>query len=151
AVDTATVPFVFAHLIHPVVRQNLPALNRRLDPEYRTTRRKRMPNNFLRQMRDSQAHVGLCHLERVDDDSLWRIRNAGLYNDGLVGLNSVILPEFRKDLSNIYTYFPIQLTERTRLLEYSRMKRRDFAAQHLRNCADLPMFSEFYRDCPNAR
>ena len=24
-------------------------------------------------------------------------------------------------------------------------------AQHLRNCAALPMFSEFHRDCPNAR
>jgi dTDP-4-amino-4,6-dideoxygalactose transaminase len=30
-------------------------------------------------------------------------------------------------------------------------ERRDVAAQHLKNCADLPCFSEFHRDCPNAR
>jgi dTDP-4-amino-4,6-dideoxygalactose transaminase len=29
--------------------------------------------------------------------------------------------------------------------------KRDMAAQHLHNCADLPCFSEFHRDCPNAR
>jgi len=29
--------------------------------------------------------------------------------------------------------------------------KRDIAAQHLKNCADLPDFSEFYRDCPVAR
>ena len=28
---------------------------------------------------------------------------------------------------------------------------RDFAAQHLRNCADLQEFKDLYRDCPNAR
>ena len=30
-------------------------------------------------------------------------------------------------------------------------ERRDVAAQHLHNCADLPCFEEFHRDCPNAR
>ena len=29
--------------------------------------------------------------------------------------------------------------------------KRDVAAQHLKNCADLPAFSAFYRDCPVAR
>ena len=27
----------------------------------------------------------------------------------------------------------------------------DMGAQHLHNCADLECFSEFHRDCPNAR
>jgi dTDP-4-amino-4,6-dideoxygalactose transaminase len=31
------------------------------------------------------------------------------------------------------------------------MRGRDFSRQHLRNCADLPYFREFYADCPNAR
>ena len=29
--------------------------------------------------------------------------------------------------------------------------KRDIAAQHLKNCADLTAFSAFYRDCPVAR
>ena len=30
-------------------------------------------------------------------------------------------------------------------------ERRDVAAQHLHNCADLPCFGEFHGECPNAR
>jgi dTDP-4-amino-4,6-dideoxygalactose transaminase len=30
-------------------------------------------------------------------------------------------------------------------------ERRDCAAQHLHNCADLECFAEFHRDCPHAR
>jgi dTDP-4-amino-4,6-dideoxygalactose transaminase len=27
----------------------------------------------------------------------------------------------------------------------------DIGPQHLKNCADLPAFKDFYRDCPGAR
>ncbi|MCZ6736268.1 MAG: hypothetical protein O7C65_10825, partial [Planctomycetota bacterium] len=48
-------------------------------------------------------------------------------------------------------YFPIQCSNRQRLLAWLMHQKRDVAAQHLRNCADLPGFSPFYRDCPQAR
>jgi perosamine synthetase len=150
-VDAATYPSVFAAFTHPLVRRNFGIINRRLDPELGAMRSREMPADHLRRMRESQARIGIRHLELVDQDAFHRIEHAAKYHDGLGGLEGVITPQRGDDLSNIYTYFPIQASNRDSLLEYSQKRRRDFAAQHLRNCADLPMFAEFRRDCPNAR
>ena len=151
AVDVATCPSVFATFIHPLVRQNFGIINRQLNPERDATRWTEVPKYYLRRMRASQALIGIRQLDRVDQDALRRIEHAGLYHDVLGGLDGVMTPQRCSDLSNVYTYFPIQITNRDNLLQYAQERRRDFAAQHLRNCAGLPMFSEFYRDCPNAR
>jgi perosamine synthetase len=151
AVDVATWPSVFATFTHPLVRQNFGIINRQLDPEVHTTRLSEVPKDHLRGMRESQALIGIRQLERLDQDALCRVKHAAVYHDGLGGLDGVITPRRCSDLSNVYTYFPIQITDRDSLLQYSQHSGRDFAAQHLRNCADLPMFSEFRRDCPNAR
>jgi dTDP-4-amino-4,6-dideoxygalactose transaminase len=102
-------------------------------------------------MRNSQAHIGFQKLDRVDLDAMCRIDHAWLYHEGLDQVDGIITSQRHSDLSHVYAYFPIQIQDRNGLLHYSRKQRRDFAAQHLRNCADLPIFSEFYRDCPNAR
>jgi dTDP-4-amino-4,6-dideoxygalactose transaminase len=60
-------------------------------------------------------------------------------------------PLLVQDYSHIYTHYPIQHESREALLDYARMRGRDFSRQHLRNCADLPDFREFYANCPNAR
>jgi hypothetical protein len=41
--------------------------------------------------------------------------------------------------------------DRADFLRFMMREHRDVAAQHLRNCAGLPCFEEFARDCPNAR
>ena len=150
-VDAATCPSVFATFTHPILRGNFGIISRQLDPERGAMRLAEVPKDHLRQMRESQALIGIRHLDRVDKDAFRRIENAAAYHDGLGGLDGIVTPQRCGDLSNVYTYFPIQIANRETLLEYSQKRRRDFAAQHLRNCADLPMFSEFRRDCPNAR
>jgi dTDP-4-amino-4,6-dideoxygalactose transaminase len=102
-------------------------------------------------MRNSHANIGIRKLDRVDHDANCRIEHATQYHDGLGGLDSVVTPKRRDGLSHVYSYFPIQVANRESLLRYAQHRRRDFAAQHLRNCADLSAFSEFQRDCPNAR
>ena len=62
-----------------------------------------------------------------------------------------MLPPFRDDGSHGYSYYPIQCDDRTALLRSLMSDGRDLAAQHLKNCADLPCFAEWARDCPNAR
>jgi dTDP-4-amino-4,6-dideoxygalactose transaminase len=57
----------------------------------------------------------------------------------------------RTDFSHTYSYFPIQAPDRKDLLRHAMRERRDMAGQHLHNCADLPCFEEFHRDCPRAR
>jgi perosamine synthetase len=150
AVDAATTPFVFATITSTLVRRGFGEVDRLLDPEHAAMRQPDMPADWLQRMRDCQASIVLQQLDRVDPDARCRIRNAAIYNDALENLN-LVTPERGPGLSNVYSYFPIQVAGRRGLLRYARTRRRDFAAQHLRNCADLPMFSEFHRDCPNAR
>lgn len=151
AVDVATYPPVFTAFTHPLVRRNYGIISRQLDPEHGAARRTHLPEDHLRRMRNSQASVGIRKLDRVDLDAKCRIEHAKQYHEGLDGLDGIITPRRRDGLAHVYSYFPIQIPDRESLLRYSQHQRRDFAAQHLRNCADLPMFSEFQRDCPNAR
>jgi perosamine synthetase len=151
AVDVATYPPLFAVFTHPLVRRNYGTINRQLDPEYFAGRRTHIPDDHLRRMRSSQAHIGIRKLDQVDHDAMCRIEHAKQYHEGLDQLDGIITPQRRDDLSNVYSYFPIQIPDRDSLLRYSQERRRDFAAQHLRNCADLPIFREFQRHCPNAR
>ena len=62
-----------------------------------------------------------------------------------------MLPPLRSDFSHTYTYFPIQVDDRERVLRHLMTEHRDVAGQHLKNCADLDCFSKYHRDCPNAR
>ena len=151
AVDVATWPPVFTNITFPLVRRNIGLLNRMLDPEADAPRLIALPPDWLRQMRNRQAAIGVRNLERVDVDNRVRLGKAARYHAGLEGMEGIACPRMRSDLSHIYTYFPIQVTARAKLLSYAQRRGRDFAAQHLRNCADLPMFAEFSRNCPNAR
>ena len=67
------------------------------------------------------------------------------------GVRGIGLPPRRTDFSHTYTYFPIQVEDRTAVLRHMMRERCDVAAQHLKNCADLSCFEEFARDCPQAR
>ncbi|MBZ5498648.1 MAG: DegT/DnrJ/EryC1/StrS family aminotransferase [Acidobacteriia bacterium] len=153
--DIATSPPVFAMFLHPVVRycclHNIKQVNRRLDPEDRARRILRMPARYLHRMSDAQAEIALHNIGSLDDDMAMRVAHAVLYHDALAGMEGLITPRKHTGRSHIYSYYPIQCSHRDALLRYAQQRRRDFAAQHLRNCADLPEFREFHRDCPNAR
>ncbi len=155
AMEIATAPPVFTAVIHPLLRFSLRhgirAVERCLDPEASATRLEAIPRDYLYRMTASQANLVLHQLESVDADSMTRIAHADTYHRGLSSLPGVIVPRRHDGLSHIYTYYPIQSGEREALLRYALLRGRDFAAQFLRNCADLPEFQEFFRDCPNAR
>jgi dTDP-4-amino-4,6-dideoxygalactose transaminase len=95
--------------------------------------------------------LALSQLDRIDADSRIRIEHAKHYAERLRGIEQIICPPLREDMSHIYTYYPIQAENRDELLRWLMYHKRDVGAQHLKNCADLPSFAEFYRDCPNAR
>ena len=153
--DFATWPPVFASLTHPVIRYSylhgVAFVNQQLDPENGAARLKAMPAEYCYRMTPPQAELALRRLERLDSDTEMRIARAARYYRGLNNVGGLIVPIWRAGLSNICTCYPVQSSRREALLRYSAGLGRDFAAQHLHNCADLPDFSEFYRDCPNAR
>jgi len=155
ATDLATWPPIFSTFTHPAIRycylNNVAAVNRMLDPEHKARRIDSMPGEYLHRMSGPQAELGLRLLSCLDRDTAVRIAHAELYRKSLAGMDGLITPRRHSGRSHIYTYYPIQYAERMELLRWAQRRRRDFAAQHLHNCADLPEFKEFYRDCPNAR
>ena len=153
--DAATWPPFFAVVTYPIIRYGVlhgfRAVTRRLDPEDGARRLEALPQDYLACMSDAQASLALRQLERVDADSALRNAYAARYHEGLAGLEGLVTPRRHDGLSHIYTYYPIQYRERDALLRHALARGRDLAAQHLRNCADLPVFKEFRRECPNAR
>jgi dTDP-4-amino-4,6-dideoxygalactose transaminase len=151
--DLATYPPVFANLIYPTVRyaflHDVVGVNRRLDPENRASCLSKIPSEYLWRMAPAQALLALKQLDHVDRDNNVRRSKAAQYHDALARQEMMVTPEWNE--SSIYVYYPVQYRGREALLKYAMQCKRDFAAQHLRNCADLPEFREFYRDCPNAR
>jgi dTDP-4-amino-4,6-dideoxygalactose transaminase len=154
-IEIATWPPLFATLTHPVLRfsflHRVAPVNRLLDPEYGATRLAAIPSEYIRCMSGQQADLALILLDRVDPDADARISHSALYETGLSGIDDLIRPVWRPDGSHVYTHYPIQYRDREGLLREALGMKRDFAAQHLRNCADLLEFQEFYRDCPQAR
>ncbi len=153
--DVATWPPVFSRLVYPLIRhghlKGIGTVNRHLDPEYGATRLTAVPPGYLYRMTEAQAQIALAQMESVDVASHARISNASLYDKGLHEADHLVKPRWSCDGSNTYMYYPLRCRERNALLSYAMRNRRDFAAQHLRNCADLPEFRNLYRDCTNAR
>jgi dTDP-4-amino-4,6-dideoxygalactose transaminase len=153
--DVATFPPLFRLMTYRVFRygflNDVDWINRMVDPELDTSRKKSFPGDFQARLTPFQARLGMSQLARIEPDNQERIRRAELYRAGLAGLDGLILPPEPRDSTDIYTYYPVQYKDLRKLLKYAMRHRRDFAPQHLRNCADLPGFSEFYRDCPESR
>ena len=153
--DAATWPPLFATLTHKVLRyaqlNEILKVNRKLDPEATASRLTAMPNEYLNAMTDSQATMVLNQLNHVDRDTDSRLARAARYHESLARLDGLVTPRWPGNGEHIFTYYPIQLPRRDALLRFALTQGRDFAAQHLRNCADLPEFEEYRRDCPAAR
>ncbi len=153
--DVATWPPIFSLSVHPILRyshlRGIESVNRLLDPEYLASHLLSIPAEYLYKMTEAQAQLALAQLDSVDQDSRARIANAAFYEKGLRGTDDLIKPEWKSDGSSTYAYYAVRCRNREALLNHAMRYGRDFAAQHLRNCADIPEFSDFYRDCPNAR
>jgi len=122
-----------------------------VETELDLIRKDRIPESYLQRMTPMQARLVLSKIDRVEMDNAERVRYARIYYEGLSDLADLILPPLRKDGSHIYTNYPIQYRDRQSLVKWLMEHHRDIGVQHLKNCADLPAFQEYYRDCPNAR
>jgi perosamine synthetase len=156
--DAATHPFTFRLLTYWIFRfgrlYDIRWINRFVETELDLSRRDTMPIEYMRKMTEAQHRLALVQLDDIDRDNQIRFKKAAKYRKGLEGVDGFMLPSAdARDV--IYTYFPIQygngLSDRQHLLKFMAMRGCDVGPQHLKNCADLPSFSDFYRDCPNAR
>ena len=153
--DMITWPPVFSALTRFIFRyaflNDVSAINNRLKIDVDPKIKKIMPSEYMGRFSPLQARMALDQLDDVERQTEERIARAQLYHEGLAGTKGIILPPFREDRSHIYWYYPIQHAKRHELVAYAMRHGCDLAESHHRNCADLPCFQQFYRDCPNAR
>jgi perosamine synthetase len=154
--DLAGLPVIFQLFTYPIIR--LSYLNKiefinnivRRNPQ-KSELAEALPEVYKSQYTSLQASLGSSQLEYVDRDIKIRIEYAHIYYQGLKGISELILPPLRNDKSHTYLWFPIQYSNREKLLQFMFKHGRDVAAGHFTNTADSPEFEKFYRDCPNAR
>ncbi len=153
--DIATSSLVFKSLTYWIFRygflHDIEWINRKVRIELDTSRKEGFPQSYKNHYSSAQARLALDQLDRIDTLSRERVERGLMYHAGLRDIPDLVIPPARDDLSHTYTYFPIQYSKRDELLKYLMRHRRDVAAQHYKNNADLDDFKEFYRDCPNAR
>jgi len=159
--DILTHPFIFKPLTYWIFRygflHDIRWINKRVETELDTSRRDKIPFHYLARFTPFQARLALSQLNRIDPENKIRIQKANLYHKGLQGIPDLVLPPASpqgepkaNNSSYIYAYFPIQYKNQKKLLKWLMKHKRDVAAQHLKNCADLPGFSAFKWECPIA-
>ena len=153
--DVATFPPLFSALTFPMFRygyvHDIKTLNGMVSIDVNPEIKRELPESYLRRYTPLQAKLALHQIDRVDAASDLRIAFAEMYVTKLADISDLIIPPLRKDRSHTYTYFTIQPPDRVDLVKYMMQRGCDLAPSHYKNCADLPCFKEFYRDCPNAR
>ena len=153
--DVATAPALFRLMVFWVFRHallnNIEPINRLLNTERDVKRLDVLPPHYRKRFTPSQARIAIRQLDRIDSDARTRIHNAAIYRANLEGLPGITLPPASEGLNHVYSHFPVQVEDRSRFLKWMFQHNRDVAAQHLTNCADLPIFEGFARECPNAR
>jgi len=152
--DLATAPLVFP-LTFRLIRGDYLSGDRVISKLLRHTDtsvlRRELPDHYRRRMTNVQARLIARQLADVDRHAQLRLEHARAYHRGLSGIREVGLPPLREDGSHTYLTFPIRVLGREGLVKYMLQHGRDIRPQHYANAADLACFSEFARDCPNAR
>jgi perosamine synthetase len=101
-------------------------------------------------MSSTQARIIQGQFATLEKGIRERVTKSALYYDGLRDIPEIDLPPSRSDGSHIYLYYAIICEGRDRLALAMTRALRDVQISHHRNCATLPCFAEYRRDCPNA-
>lgn len=152
--DFATLPVVFHAAVYWLFRwaylNDIKFFNNKLDTDSNPVAYRTLPTAYRHRMTGAQAKLAQSQLGLVDEHIDRRIERARLYDEGLRGLSGIQAPPFRDDHSHIYLYYPVLAKRRDAVGQSMTRQLRDVQISHHRNCASLPCFSEFRRNCPNA-
>jgi perosamine synthetase len=152
--DAATLPVVFDAGVYWLFRyaylHDVDFFNNKLDTDSNPVSYDSFPARYAYRMSSAQADIIVQQFKRYKAHTAERIAKGRIYHQGLCDLPGIVIPPQREDGSHIYTYYPLQCEDRDRLARFMTEKMRDVQISHHRNCASLPCFSAFRRDCPNA-
>jgi perosamine synthetase len=154
AFDIATAPLVFDAGVYWLFRyaylHDIDFFNNKLETDSNPVAYDLFPSRYSKRMSSAQADIIVPQLKHHKAHTAERIAKAKIYHKGLSDVPGLVLPPLREDGSHIYMYYPIQCEDRDRLGRFVTQRLRDVQISHHRNCASLPCFSAFSRNCPNA-
>lgn len=154
-IDAVTRPPLFGPIFFPFFRwaflKDVEAVNNKLKIDVDPVLFDRVPPAYLCRYSDAQAALLDEQLTGVEEKNRLRIAKAERYHAGLHDIPDLILPPLRTDGSHIYWYFPLQHDDSRALVRHVLARGSDITISYHRNCADLPCFERWYRDCPQAR
>jgi perosamine synthetase len=152
--DVATMPLVFDAGVYWLFRyaylHDIDFFNNKLETDSNPVAYSDFPERYAVRMAGVQADIIVPQLPHYEVEMRERIAKAGIYDQGLADVPQVVRPPLRQDGSHSYFYYPIQVEGRDRLGRFMTERLRDVQISHHRNCASLPCFAAYYRDCPNA-
>jgi perosamine synthetase len=153
--DAITWPPVFKMLSFRLFRwahlHDISLINNRLRIDRHPELKRTLPEVYRCCMLPVQARLIMKQLKLLKPHAETRRRAAELYHAGLCDIKELIIAPLLNDGSHIYWYFPIQYANRKDLVAHVMRQGRDIAMSYHRNCASMPCFREFARDCPNAQ
>jgi len=148
-----SLPAIFTFLVYPLlfITQifNLNVVHRILKEEEKLL--KKFPEKDLIKFSNIQAAVGLIQLKKLDYTNNLKIKNAKMLIEGLKKLNFLSVSKTKKNVKNIYLlcYFKSELRDLIR--KKMILNGIDTKAEYQFVCPEMPIFKEYYKDCPNAR
>jgi perosamine synthetase len=152
--DIATMPIAFDSSVYWLFRfaylHDIAFFKNKLDTDRDPVAYSTFPAKYANRMSSAQARIIQGQFSRFEDQTRERIAKAEIYYQGLHDIPGLELPPPRTDGSHIYLYYSIICDDRDKLALWMTRKLRDVQISHHRNCASLPCFAEYYRDCPNA-
>lgn len=153
--DLMTLPPIYAMITFKIFRcgaiKGIRSVNKIVQTEDNPERKESLPESYRRRLTSLQARLVLEQLPEVDHHTQARQELAHIYHEGLKGQPGIQLPPWCENGSHVYLQYPIQVENRWDYVRYMMSHGRDLAIQHMVSAAELDIFKDLYRDCPQAR
>jgi perosamine synthetase len=111
----------------------------------------KMPTHYLTRISPAQAKAVADKWPEINEDTAHRMQCVEIYYNQLKDLVSIACTKPPGDRSHTFLYYPVQVADKHVLQRYLIENNCDVAIQHAVNCADLPQYKKYFRDCPVAR
>jgi dTDP-4-amino-4,6-dideoxygalactose transaminase len=153
--DIATWPPLFRSVTFRLFRwaflNGVDSINNKLKIDTDPQLKRELPAEYRQRMSPLQARMIANQLPNLEPQTEARIRAAKLYHEGLSDIPELLVAPLKTNREHIYWYYPIQYADRAALVAHVMRQGRDITMSYHRNCASMPCFVEYARDCPNAQ
>lgn len=152
--DVATMDVVYPWGVAPLLRFayrcDVQALKKFVEVHLPERTFNELPEPYATRPSGLQGKICLEKFSDIEKEARHRINAALIYDNGLKDIPEITLPPMYDDTTHTYLYYPIEVPDRKKLMEYMISRGRDVAYQHIVNCASSPAFAAHARNCPNA-